>query len=49
LEALLDRYVPSDARCAVPHARALGVLLRSIIVVNSRPYRAISFAAEWSQ
>src|ERR1700730_3944380 len=28
LESLLDRHVPSDARCAVPHARALGVLLR---------------------
>jgi Domain of unknown function (DUF4277) len=25
LESLLDRHVPSDARCAVPHAPALGV------------------------
>ena len=33
LEALLDKYVPTtDRRCAVPHARALGVVLRSIIV-----------------
>jgi len=39
LEALLDRYVPSDARCAVPHARALGVLLRSIIVEREPIYR----------
>ena len=36
---LLDRHVPSDARCAVPHARALGVLLRSIIVEREPIYR----------
>ena len=39
LEQLLDRHVPSDARCAVPHARALGVLLRSIIVEREPIYR----------
>src|SRR5216683_3972349 len=39
LEDVLDRYVPSDARCAVPHARALGVLLRSIIVEREPIYR----------
>src|ERR1700761_6448142 len=39
LEALLDRHVPSDAHCAVPHARALGVLLRSIIVERVPIYR----------
>ena len=40
LEELLDRYVPTtDARCAVPHARALGVLLRSIIVEREPIYR----------
>src|SRR5450631_3970622 len=39
LESLLDRYVPSDARCAVTHARALGVLLRSIIVEREPIYR----------
>ena len=39
LEELLDRYVPSDARCAVPRARALGVLLRSIIVEREPIYR----------
>ena len=39
LEALLDRHVPSDARCAVAHARALGVLLRSIIVEREPIYR----------
>ena len=38
LEQLLDRHVPSDARCAVPHARALGVLLRSIIVEREPIY-----------
>lgn len=40
LEELLDRYVPTtDARCAVPHARALGVLLRSIILEREPIYR----------
>lgn len=39
LEDALDRHVPSDARCAVPHARALGVLLRSIIVEREPIYR----------
>src|ERR1700730_4935092 len=39
LESFLDRHVPSDARCAVPHARALGVLLRSIIVEREPIYR----------
>jgi transposase len=39
LEDVLDRHVPSDARCAVPHARALGVLLRSIIVEREPIYR----------
>ena len=39
LQPLLDRYVPSDMRCTVPHARALGVLLRSIIVEREPIYR----------
>jgi hypothetical protein len=39
LEDALDRHVPSDTRCAVPHARALGVLLRSIIVEREPIYR----------
>jgi transposase len=40
LEALLDQHVPTtDARCAVPHAKALGVLLRSIIVEREPIYR----------
>jgi len=30
LEELLARHIASDARCSIPHARALGVLLRSI-------------------
>ena len=49
LEGLLDRHVPTlDRRCAVPHAKALGVLLRSIIVEREPIYRqqetAIGFA-----
>ena len=40
LEAVLDRSVPTaDRRCDVPHARALGVLLRSVIVEREPIYR----------
>lgn len=39
LEDMLDQHVKSDARCAVPHARALGVLLRSLIVEREPIYR----------
>ena len=40
LEALLDKHVPTtDRRCTVPHARALGVLLRSIVVEREPIYR----------
>ena len=40
LEPLLERHVPTtDKRCKVPHARALGVLLRSIIVEREPIYR----------
>ena len=35
----LSRFVPSDRRCAVTHASALGVLLRSIIVEREPIYR----------
>jgi transposase len=49
LEELLDRHVPTrDRRCAVAHAKALGVLLRSIIVEREPIYRqqetAVGFA-----
>lgn len=39
LEDVLSRHLPSDARCSVPHARALGVLLRSLIVEREPIYR----------
>lgn len=40
LEELLDRFVPTnDKRCAVSHAAALGVLLRSIVVEREPIYR----------
>lgn len=40
LEKLLGQYVPTrDRRCAVEHSRALGVLLRSIIVEREPIYR----------
>jgi transposase len=40
LEELLDKHVPTtDARCALSHAKALGVLLRSIVVEREPIYR----------
>ncbi len=39
LEEALHRHIPSDGRCAVSHARALGVLLRSLIVEREPIYR----------
>ena len=49
LEELLDRCVPTDVRGGVSHARALGVLQRSIIVEREPIYRqnetAHAFAA----
>ena len=40
LAELLERYVPTtDKRCIVPHALALGVLLRSIVVEREPLYR----------
>jgi transposase len=49
LEGLLDQHVPTrDRRCAVTHAKALGVLLRSLIVEREPLYRqqetAVGFA-----
>jgi transposase len=41
LAALLDKYVPTtDPRCRVSNAKALGVLLRSIVVEREPIYRA---------
>jgi transposase len=41
LAALLDKYVPTiDPRSRVSHAKALGVLLRSIVVEREPIYRA---------
>ena len=39
LHEILSRHVASDARCAVSHASALGVLLRSVIVEREPIYR----------
>ena len=42
LSELLDHYVPTtDRRCAAPHATALGVLLRSIVVEREPIYRQV--------
>ncbi len=40
LEEPLDKHVPTtDARCALSHAKALGVLLRSVVVEREPIYR----------
>jgi len=39
LSELLARHIPSDSRCSIPHAQALGVLLRSLIVQREPIYR----------
>jgi transposase len=39
LEELLAKHVPSDARSSLPHAKALSVLLRSILVEREPIYR----------
>jgi len=40
LARLLERYVPtSDRRCRVPYAKALGVLLRTILIEREPIYR----------
>jgi transposase len=40
LEALLDRYVPTkDRRVRLPYAKALGVLLRSVLIEREPIYR----------
>ena len=37
LHDMLSRFVPSDRRCAITHASALGVLLRSMALVQRGP------------
>jgi transposase len=40
LEHLFDKFVPTkDARCSLPYAKALGVLVRSIVVEREPIYR----------
>ncbi len=39
LHDMLKRHVPSDKRCTITHASALGVLLRSLIVEREPIYR----------
>ena len=49
LEALLERHVPTlDARNTVSHAKALGVLLRSIIVEREPIYRQHETCADFA-
>ena len=44
IEALLERFVPADARSRISHARCLGVLLRSILVEREPVYRQAEVA-----
>lgn len=49
LEDSLDRHVPtSDPRCVLSHAKALGVLLRSIVVEREALYRQPGTAAAFA-
>jgi hypothetical protein len=49
LDALLERHVPTlDARNAVSHAKALGVLLRLIIVEREPIYRPHQTCADFA-
>jgi hypothetical protein len=52
LEALLDRHVPTTSRrCRIPHARAIGVLVRSILVEREPLYRqheTVATFAPWA-
>ncbi|MCP3913972.1 MAG: IS1634 family transposase [bacterium] len=52
LAALLDRHVPTtSSRCRVAHARALGVLVRSILVEREPLYRqqeTVTTFASWA-
>ncbi len=49
LEALLERHVPTlDARNAISHAKALGVLVRSIIVEREPIYRQHETCADFA-
>ncbi len=44
IEPLLDKHVPAnDPRCSLPYSKALGVLLRSIIVEREPIYRQQEF------
>ena len=46
LAALLDKYVATtDPRCRVSHAKALGVLLRSIVVEREPIYRCLLYTS----
>lgn len=44
IEALLERFVPADARSRISHARCLGVCLRSILVEREPIYRQAEVA-----
>src|SRR5208283_1558980 len=49
LPVFLEQYVPSnDQRCAISHAQALGVLLRSIIVERDPIYRQQETASSFA-
>lgn len=39
LDALLERFVPSDRRCELSHAKALAAFLRSLVVEREPVYR----------
>ena len=49
LETLLERFVPTeDRRTRIPHARCLGVLLRSITVEREPIYREAAWVSAFA-
>ena len=48
LDELLARFVPSDRRCSLPYARAVGVLLRSLVVEREPVYRQHEAVADFA-
>jgi transposase len=48
LDELLARFVLSDRRCRLPYARAIGVLLRSLVVEREPVYRQHEAVADFA-
>ena len=47
LGKLLEKYVPSDPRTKVPHARVLGVMVRNLVLSRTPLYGLREWAENW--